>query len=267
MAIRGPAYPGAVTLPTYVVVAAGAVPALAAMWYFDRLDRARPEPARLRRKVSLFGALAVIPVIVLVSVLTAVIGGAAPPDNSYAGAWYQAFVQAALPEEACKIAVVYWLVWKHPAFDERLDGIIYATRAGLGFALVENVFYLLGQDNTQQMIVVWLLRAALAVPGHALWTGVIGYLAARRRFDRVGPGLVGGYLLAVVLHGGYDVTLFLRVPVLRDGHDGVAGLLLLAALAMIVLSWTLFRRMARTALALDDAAVPAKPVAAIAPPS
>lgn len=261
MAPATPVYARAVTLPTYVVVAAGAAPALAAMWYFDRLDRARPEPARLRHKVALFGALAVVPVIVLVTVMTGLIGSAAPADDSYAGAWYQAFVQAALPEEACKIAVVYWLVWRRPELDERLDGIIYATRAGLGFALVENVFYLLGQSDTQQMVVVWLLRAALAVPGHALWTGVIGYLAARRRFDRVGPGLIGGYLLAVALHGGYDVTLFLRVPVLRDGKDGLGGLLLLAALAMIVLSWILFRRMAKKALALDDDAAQARSAA------
>src|SRR6185436_15512269 len=112
-----------------------------------------------------------------------------------------AFVVAAFVEEACKIYVVYRIVWRRPEFDERMDGIVYATRAGLGFALVENIMYLFGQVELSGFVVTWFLRALLAVPGHALWTGMMGYFAARRRFDRVGPGIVGGYLLAVFLHG------------------------------------------------------------------
>ena len=36
----------------------------------------------------------------------------------------------------------------------------------------------------------------------------MGYYAARRKFDRAGPGMLGGYALAVALHGLYDVLLF-----------------------------------------------------------
>ena len=201
--------------PQLGVAAAGAVPALVAMWYFDRLDRARPEPAGLRRKVAIFGGLSVIPVLLLVWGIGAAVGDAEPAEGTYAGAIYTSFVQAAMPEELCKIAVVYWLVWRRPEFDERMDGIVYATRAGLGFALVENIFYLLGQVDLTGLIVTWILRAMLAVPGHALWTGVMGYLAARKRFDGVGPGLMGGYLLAVLLHGGYDAALFLGCAAAR----------------------------------------------------
>src|SRR5690606_5877620 len=131
-------------------------------------------------------------------------------------AWYTAFVGAAAPEELCKIAVVYWLVWRRPEFDERMDGIVYAARAGLGFALVENILYLLGSVDIASLIVTWVLRALLAVPGHALWTGMMGYMAARRRFDGVGPGIIGGYVLAVFLHGIYDVALFVTGPLQAD---------------------------------------------------
>jgi len=242
-----------VTLPPYYVAAAGAAPALFAMWYFDRLDAARPEPPSLRRKVSIFGGLSVIPVVVLVLIMQAAVGDAAPPEGTYGGALYGAFVQAALPEELCKIAVVYWVVWKRPEFDERMDGIVYATRAGLGFALVENILYLLGQVELSGLVVTWILRALLAVPGHALWTGIMGYLAARRRFDGTGPGIVGGYLLAVLLHGSYDASLFLTGPLRVDGHDTEAVALLAVPIVIIVISWMLVRRMARTALRLDDA--------------
>lgn len=241
------------SLPPYWVAAVGAVPALAAMWYFDRHDRARPEPRGLRRKVAIFGGLSVLPVLGLVALLNALVGDAAPPPGSYEEAFYTAFAQAAAPEELCKIAVVYWVVWRRPEFDERMDGIVYAARAGLGFALVENIFYLLAQVELSALIMVWVLRAALAVPGHALWTGIMGYLAARRRFDRTGPGLFGGYLLAVFLHGTYDAALFVGPPLRADGLEAVALGLFAVPVLIIVVSWILIKRMARTALRLDDA--------------
>jgi RsiW-degrading membrane proteinase PrsW (M82 family) len=222
------------------------------MWYFDRHDAKRPEPAGLRRKVAIFGGLSVIPVLLLVWGTGAIVGNAAPAEGTYEAALYSAFVQAAAPEELCKIAVVYWLVWRRPEFDERLDGIVYAARAGLGFALVENVFYLLGQVDVTGLIVTWVLRALLAVPGHALWTATMGYMAARRRFDGVGPGIVGGYLLAVFLHGTYDAALFLGAPLRADGHEDVALALLGVPVLVIVGSWIMIKKMARTALRLDD---------------
>lgn len=241
------------SLPPYWVAAVGAVPALAAMWYFDRHDRARPEPRGLRRKVAIFGGLSVLPVLGLVALLNAIVGDAAPAPGTYEEAFYTAFAQAAAPEELCKIAVVYWVVWRRPEFDERMDGIVYAARAGLGFALVENIFYLLAQVELSALIMVWVLRAALAVPGHALWTAMMGYLAARRRFDRSGPGLLGGYLLAVFLHGTYDAALFLATPLRADGLESVALGLFAVPVVIIVASWIIIKRMARTALRLDDA--------------
>jgi RsiW-degrading membrane proteinase PrsW (M82 family) len=234
------------------LAASGIVPALVAMWYVDRLDRQRPEPPRLRRKVAFYGALSVIPVIGLAFALSAALGPAVPPEHTYAGAVYHAFVQAAAIEELCKIAVVYW-VFARPEFDERLDGIVYASRAGLGFALVENVLYLLGQQELGGLVVTWVLRALLAIPGHAMWTGMMGYFLARRRFDRTGPGIVGGYLIAVALHGIYDVAIFVGVPLTADGRDGLAMVLLVVPAAVVALSVVWMRRMARTALQLDDA--------------
>jgi RsiW-degrading membrane proteinase PrsW (M82 family) len=241
-----------VSLPPYWVAAVGAVPALAAMWYFDRHDRARPEPRGLRRKVAIFGGLSVLPVLGLVALLGAIVGDAAPRPGTYEEAFYTAFAQAAAPEELCKIAVVYWVVWRRPEFDERMDGIVYAARAGLGFALVENVVYLLDQKELGGLLVTWVLRALLAIPGHALWTGIMGYFVARRRFDHAGPGIVGGYLLAVFLHGTYDFAVFAGVPLTQSGRGELAVTLLGVPVIIIVVSFAMMRRMARTALRLDD---------------
>jgi RsiW-degrading membrane proteinase PrsW (M82 family) len=227
----------------------GALPALIAMWYVDRLDRKRPEPRWSLRRVALAGAISVLPCAFLEAYLITI-----GPVEPYAKAFYSGFVVAAGVEELAKLLCVYWFVWHRPEFDERLDGIVYATRAGLGFALVENIFYLLQTESQGEFIAVYIARALLAVPGHAIWAGFMGYYAARRRFDRRGPGLLGGLLLAIALHGAYDAAVFVGEPLRMDGQEALATALLLVPLLVIVCGGVALRRMARRALAGDDAA-------------
>jgi protease PrsW len=236
----------------YAVALSGVIPAIVAMWIVDRLDAKRPEPARTRRLVVLAGMLSVIPALVLEILLSNVVGARIEPQLTYQGASFQAFVVAAGVEEACKVLVVYWVVWRRPEFDERMDGIVYACRAGLGFALVENVMYLLQQPSLSGQLIVWIMRAFLAVPGHALWTGMIGAVAARRRFEGRGMGLVGGYLLAVAFHGAYDLSVFLQQPLHLEGHTTLRQLTILGPPALTVAAFLVVRAMARTALQLDD---------------
>jgi RsiW-degrading membrane proteinase PrsW (M82 family) len=237
------------------IALSGAIPALVAMWLVDRLDRKRPEPPRLRRLVAFVGMLSVIPAVALESVVTSAATGVVEPRMTYQGATFHAFVIAAAIEEACKIAVVYWVVWRRPEFDERMDGIVYASRAGLGFALVENVLYLLQQDSLGGQLQTWILRAVLAVPGHAMWTGMIGAMAARRRFDRRGLGLVGGYLLAVAFHGAYDLCAFLQAPLQFEDHGNLTVLMMPVLIGLTVGAFYVLRSQARLALRLDDADV------------
>lgn len=239
-------------VPPIYVAAAGALPALLAMWYFDRLDRKRPEPAGLRRWVALFGGLSVIPTLIYDGALLGGLGEHRPPETSYAGAIFTAFIVAALVEEAMKVMIVYAVAWDRRAYDERMDAVVYGARAGLGFALVENVFYLLGQVELQGLIVTWILRAVLAVPGHALWTTIACAGATRQRFDKRGLGLIGGFLLAVLLHGTYDAGLFLTAPLAMDGHETLAYALLAVPILAMVASWWIVKRYARLALRLDD---------------
>lgn len=234
----------------FQVALTGALPALFAMWYFDRLDATRPEPRVTLLKVTLFGALSVIPVIAVGYGLLRV----APPIGSYARALYDSFLVAAGVEELAKLLVVYWVVWSRPEFDERMDGIVYATRAGLGFALVENVLYLWASPDAAGFLITFIMRALLAVPGHAIWAGIMGYCAAKRRFDQSGPGLLGGYLIAVFLHGAYDAAIFLGPPLHRDGHAEVAYLLLLVLPAIIIGGALALRHLTREALCHDDLA-------------
>ncbi len=235
------------------VALSGAIPAVVAMWVVDRLDAKRPEPRSTRRLVVLFGMLSVIPAILCELALTSGVGPLLDPlDLTYQGASFKAFIMAAAVEEACKLSVVYWVVWRRPEFDERMDGIVYAGRAGLGFALVENVMYILLQPTLSGQLTTWVMRAFLAVPGHAMWSSMAGASAARAKFDNKGLGLVGGYLLAVAFHGTYDAVVFVQQPLALAGHTTIAKLLQLAPIALTVAAVFVVRAMARTALRLDD---------------
>lgn len=253
----------------------GAVPALLAMAYFDRLDARRPEPRSTLRRVALAGALAAVPVIFIGQLLemfapAGLDGGAGGGVSSYTGALYMSFVIAAFPEEAGKMVAMLLFAWRRPEFDERMDGIVYGARAGLGFALVENVAYLLLLPGSLgEYLSIFIGRAVLAVPGHATWGGIMGYFAARRRFDRSGPGLLGGYLLAVTLHGLYDVFLFSAPVAIANGHTwvgmGVVGIPVVAyavPAVIIALGAVTLRQFAARAVEDDDrdARVPGGPI-------
>lgn len=226
----------------------GALPALFAMWYVDRLDARRPEPRSTLRKVALAGALSVIPVIIVGLVLMAV----GPAEGTYERAAYDSYLVAAGVEELAKILCVYWFVYHRPEFDERFDGIVYGARAGLGFALVENVLYLAQAQTTGDFVAMYVLRAVLAVPGHAMWGAIMGYFLAVRRFDGRGPGLIGGYLWAVFLHGTYDMAIFVQLPLALDGYGSEVQSLLLISILVIAGGGLWLRRLARKALHADD---------------
>jgi RsiW-degrading membrane proteinase PrsW (M82 family) len=246
---------------TQWIALSGAIPALFAMWLVDRLDRKRPEPPSLRRLVTFVGMLSVIPAVIIELSLDKRLGASVAPVITYQGSSFHAFIIAAMVEEACKIAVVYWVVWRRPEFDERMDGIVYAARAGLGFALVENVMYLWQEHTLGGEMQLWIMRAVLAVPGHALWTGMIGAMAARRRFDRKGLGLVGGYLLAVAFHGAYDMCVFIQQPLHFEGYDQLTKLVMPTIIGLTVLAFFVLRSMAKKALELDDADAARSPAA------
>jgi hypothetical protein len=167
---------------------------------------------------------------------------------------------AGLVEESAKAACLRFVVWRRAEFDERLDAMVYAAWAGLGFALVENVGYLAAAGSKGEYVGMFVARSLFSVPLHASAAAIMGYYAARRRFDGIGPGIGGGLALAVALHGTFDFAAF-RAGALGEDGSGAAGLFALLFLAVAVGGMVAVRRLARAALAADDAdpALPARP--------
>jgi protease PrsW len=110
-------------------------------------------------------------------------------------------------EELLKLLVVYLYAYRRKEFDEPLDGVIFSATAALGFAAIENAFYLARNDPG-----LVLLRGPLSNPGHALFSALWGLSLSRAKAapnmlrERL-PIVARGLILASLLHSLFDLLL------------------------------------------------------------
>ena len=116
------------------------------------------------------------------------------------------FVLVALSEEGFKYLLLKLRTWKSPHFNCRFDGVVYAVFMSLGFALWENIAYVL-----EYGIGAALARAVTAVPGHACFGVFMGvWYGTAKQLDLNGDpqgsrkALRNALWIPVLLHGAYD---------------------------------------------------------------
>ncbi len=133
-------------------------------------------------------------------------------------------------EETAKFLVVRLHAFPRREFDEPYDGILYSVIAALGFATVENIYYVLTHGAG-----TGIARALVAVPNHAFCGVLMGFFLGLAKFvpsDIKGDLLAGlGLALAVLAHGVYDWIVFS----VRSTPLLVVFLLLFAALAWVII--------------------------------
>ena len=183
-----------------ILLAAALLPAVLLWIYIVRQDP-QPEPTGQLAKAVMYGVAICIPVALLEMVIQHVLFGEEP--TTLFGTTIDAFFVAALPEESFKLLAL-WLFLRHnPYFDEHFDGIVYAVCVGLGFAALENVFYILGEEENWMSVAI--SRALLAVPGHYAFGVLMGYDYSIYHFVEHSPRTAACVLLVPVLaHGVYD---------------------------------------------------------------
>jgi protease PrsW len=185
------------------------------VWFRDKYER---EPVRMVLLAMIAGALIVFPVI-LVEQGIQFIGRSF--QGLSAAAWH-AFAVAGFTEELFKFIALYVLIWKSPDFNDKYDGIVYATFVSLGFAGVENVMYVL-----QSGFNTGLMRAFTAVPAHAIFGITMGYYFGMARFYRKRQWelKLKALWVPMLLHGIYDFILM----------TGIAWLLIVFAVFVVYL--------------------------------
>lgn len=183
-------------------------PAIIIMMYVYFRDKYEKEPVKLILKGILLGALIIFPVGLVENYLMGYGAGLAKLPK----AGFDGFIVAAATEEAFKYFVVFILIWRNANFNEKFDGIVYAVSVSLGFAAIENLFYVFSNNSMQ----VGLLRAFTAVPGHTIFGIVMGFYLGLARFSDKGRGklLLKAFLVPWLLHGIYDFLIMSGHPVL-----------------------------------------------------
>ena len=206
-------------------------PAALLLKYVLVRDKYKREPMRLIAITFLLGALGIIPA-TLIELLLGF-------NNIFA----TTFLSVAVIEETMKYLAVRAKAYDSANFNEVMDGIVYGVTAGLGFATVENIFYVMGFGT----ISTALIRAFMSVPSHAAYGGIMGfYLGMAKSLrstskQRERKLILTGLAIAIVLHGLYDTIAFTL-----EGLSGLAGLLIMTAI-----SWIMLLRLIRKALSLS----------------
>ncbi|MCF6242170.1 MAG: PrsW family glutamic-type intramembrane protease [Bacteroidales bacterium] len=201
-------------------------PIILILIYLNYRDKYEKEPKKLLIKAVAGGAITVIPIYFIEVFL----GELFHSDSTIKQAFYDAFVVASFTEEVFKYLVFWILIWKNKNFNEFFDGIIYAVYISMGFAMVENVLYVLGSGHG-----VGILRALTAVPGHALFGVAMGYYFGLARFleKKSLYYLKMALIVPIILHGIYDFILMSQ-----------SGWLLLLFIPFLIYMWIAgFRKM------------------------
>jgi len=219
-----------------------------AIWlaFFYQQDRHEPEPKGYVLGVFALGALlaAALGTPFLENVFRVSKWLYADPNTTIFGG----ILVVGFTQEFLKYAAVRYSVYNSAEFDEATDGIIYATAAGLGYATVLNVQFVVSNGGVD--LGAGIIRMAIFALAHASFAGVTGYFLGRAKFESEPLWwMPAGITLAAVLNGLFfwlRTELTQSSSTLTGGSNPWLGLILAAAFAVVTtgaLTWLIRRNL------------------------
>ena len=189
----------------FLLIAAAVIPAIFLMVKVYQSDRLEPESTAVLWTLvrsGIFSCLiALVSEKVFSSVLTLIV-----PQNHPLYLVLLFFVVVAFSEEGAKYFMLRRSSWNSAEFNCQYDGVVYAVFVSLGFALWENISYVLHYGFSTALV-----RAVTAIPGHTCFGVFMGvFYGLARRVENAGDSekaLLFRVLTVVVpalLHGAYD---------------------------------------------------------------
>jgi RsiW-degrading membrane proteinase PrsW (M82 family) len=194
------------------------LPSLLIVAFFVKSDRF-PEPTSQIIKIFMYGLFLCIPAFLINTEL-----GNLYANMGISEALISSFLSAAPVEEVLKFTVLYSLVYKMKDFNEPIDGIVYGVTVSLGFATLENIYYVYFLsdyfDTTSQSLAV--LRSFSAIPAHGIFGATMGYFFMKYTFIKKQNNLALCMIVPILLHGGYNYF---------------AGSFFIISLLIVIVSW------------------------------
>lgn len=220
-----------------ILVAAAVLPAVLLMVKVYRSDRLEPESPEMLWRLVIAGVLssllALVEERILVTVLNAVV-----TQNYDLYMFVLYFLVVAYAEETSKYLLLKRSTWRTPEFNCQYDGVVYAVFVSLGFALWENISYVMAYGFQTAII-----RALTAIPGHACFGVFMGiFYGIAKKYENRRQGQMAklfrvlSVIIPALLHGAYDY--------IASTQAGSGGFIVFIAV-MFALSYVLVGRMAR----------------------
>ncbi|WP_270179079.1 glutamic-type intramembrane protease PrsW [Alkalihalobacillus sp. CinArs1] len=176
-------------------ITAGIAPGIALLCFFYlKHHQYESEPIRPVVRSFVFGAMLVFPVMVIQHGFKV--------EQFLQSPFSQSYIMSGLLEEFLKWFIFYFTVYIHLEFSDFYDGIVYGVAISLGFASVENVFFLFAYGIQE----AWW-RALLPVSSHALFGVIMGSYLGRGKFslqNKVLKWIILSLLIPVLFHGTYN---------------------------------------------------------------
>lgn len=151
-----------------ILIAAAVLPAIFLLVHVYRADKLEKEPAPLLISLALYGIAATFIALVLERAGSFLLG-LWFEEGSVAYNAIMYFGIVAFSEEGAKYFLLRRRTWHSAAFNCQFDGVVYAVFVALGFALWENISYVLMYGLSTALV-----RAVTAVPGHACFGVFMG---------------------------------------------------------------------------------------------
>jgi protease PrsW len=196
-----------------ITIASGIILSTGIWFYFIRKkDRVEKEPIFSVIKIGLLGGILSVFFSGILDIVFLGFLGLADmtrllPD--YKGFILSLFV--GINEESFKCLAALMLIKSLKEFDEPADGIIYAMMVSLGFAAIENIFYVISHGLS-----ILIPRSFLSVPAHlgfgALWGTGIAVARFQYPDKNIFRVLLPYIAAAALFHALYDFVLFVSLP-------------------------------------------------------
>jgi RsiW-degrading membrane proteinase PrsW (M82 family) len=120
--------------------------------------------------------------------------------NSWWGHLLGGILIVGVVEQFIIYATVRYAVFRHPEFDERVDGVIYSVAAGLGLATVLNFQYVFRTNGVD--LDIGSIRMVINALAFASFAGIMGYYIGQARFEKTPIFYMpAGLLIASTING------------------------------------------------------------------
>lgn len=189
----------------WILIAAAVIPAIFLMVKVYRSDRREKESPWLMKKLVIGGVLATLIALIEERVGERILSNFVE-ENTVLYNIILYFVIVALSEESSKYIMMKRYTWDSLEFNCQYDGVVYAAFTSLGFALWENINYVLTYGFSTAIV-----RAVTAIPGHACFGVFMGiFYGVAKRLDYRGKGFGSrimrffAVMIPALIHGAYD---------------------------------------------------------------